>query len=91
VLPILGRNPSRSARRHVQALGMPDGCVWHTWIFAHTECELCILWLIGTKRYACKFVVIFSEHWLKIQTCRTNFWWPMRHIFICMEQLISRT
>ena len=31
------------------------------------------------------------EIWLKIQTCWTNFWWVMRHISICMVQLISRT
>ena len=30
VLPILGRNPSRSARQHVQVLGMSDRCVSHT-------------------------------------------------------------
>ena len=30
VLAIVGRSPSRSARKHVQALGMPDSCVWHT-------------------------------------------------------------
>jgi transposase len=29
VLAILGRSPSRSARRHVQVLGMPDSCLWH--------------------------------------------------------------
>jgi len=28
---------------------------------------------------------------MKIQTCRTTFWWTMRHIFFCKAQLISRT
>ena len=62
-----------------------------TRIFTSTDCELCMLWLIGTERYACSLVVIFTEYSLKMQTCRTIFWWSMRHILICMMQLISRT
>jgi len=43
------------------------------------------------ERCACNFVVSLWKYWLKIQTCRTNFWWVMRYIFICMVQLISKT
>ena len=50
-----------------------------------------MLYVIGTERCACNFVVSLWKYWLKIQTCRTNFWWVMRHIFICMAQLKSRT
>ena len=58
-----------------------------TGIFIHNNCKLCILWAIGTKSFAYKFVVIFRGYWLTIQTCRTNFWWEMRPIFIFIAQL----
>jgi len=62
-----------------------------TCIFTHTKCKLCSLWMIRTKRHAYNLVVILREYWLKIQTCRTTFWWVMRQIFICMSKLICRT
>ena len=62
-----------------------------TWIFTHTNCKLCTLGVIGTKRYAYNFIVIFREYWLKIQTCRTTFWWAKRHIVICLAKLKSIT
>ena len=62
-----------------------------TCIFIHTNCKLCSLWMIRTKRYTYNLVIIFRENLLKIQTCWTTFWWVMTQIFICMAQLISRT
>ena len=46
-----------------------------TRFFTDTNCKLYILWAIGSKRHTYNFVVIFREYCLKIQTCRTAFWW----------------
>jgi hypothetical protein len=47
--------------------------------------------MIGTKKYACNFVVSFKEYWLKIQICGTTFWWLMSDFVICMAQILRRT
>jgi hypothetical protein len=54
---------ARSSGRHIWRVHGASCIV--TRIF-YTDCELCMLWLIRTKRYACNFVVSFTEYWLKI-------------------------
>ena len=78
-----------------QVIGMSHRSVWHV---LHSDLNLhpyklqIVHSLINQdKEVACNFVISFREYWLKIQTFWTTFWWVMRHIFICMAQLISRT
>jgi len=94
VLASVGRSLMRSASLHAQAWGMSDRSVRR---FLHIDLSLypyklqiVILSMIGIQRYAYNFIVISRVYWVKIQTCRTTFWWAMKHIFFCKAQLISR-
>jgi len=68
--------------------GFGTSCIV-TWIFTQTNFKLCFLGVIGARRYTYNFFAICRKYWLKIQTCRTNFWWAMSHNFICLAQLTS--
>jgi hypothetical protein len=95
VLASDGRSPRWSMIKHAQALRMSDRYVWrilHTDLNLHTY-KLQILHSLGDwdKQVSLQLVIIFKQYWLKFQTCWTTFSWTMRHIFICVAQLISQT